>query len=76
MGDWALNPTCWPDPQGMVDELRELGIELMITVWPFMGASVRHARLGAVGLLADPPIARSGMMPRPQAGAGQQQRAG
>jgi hypothetical protein len=37
MGDWQLNPACWPDPQGMVDELRSLGIELMITVWPFMG---------------------------------------
>jgi alpha-D-xyloside xylohydrolase len=37
MGDWSLNPVCWPDPQKMVDELRSLGIELMITVWPFMG---------------------------------------
>lgn len=26
MGDWALNPHCWPDPQAMVDELRSLGI--------------------------------------------------
>ena len=37
MGDWELNPHCWHDPQGMVDELRGLGIELMITVWPFQG---------------------------------------
>jgi alpha-D-xyloside xylohydrolase len=37
MGDWSLNPQCWPDPKAMVDELRALGIELMITTWPFMG---------------------------------------
>ena len=37
MGDWKLNPACWPDPQAMVDELRAMGIELMITTWPFVG---------------------------------------
>ena len=37
MGDMGLNPECWPDPQAMVDELRMLGIELMITFWPFVG---------------------------------------
>jgi alpha-glucosidase (family GH31 glycosyl hydrolase) len=21
MGDWELNPECWPEPQAMVDEL-------------------------------------------------------
>ena len=40
MGDWTLNPTCWPDPQGMVDELRAMGIELMVTFWPYMGQKV------------------------------------
>ena len=37
MGDWQLDPACWPEPKAMVDELRGMGIELMITVWPFMG---------------------------------------
>ena len=32
-GDWHFNPTCWPDPQGMVDELRTMGIETMVTFW-------------------------------------------
>jgi alpha-glucosidase (family GH31 glycosyl hydrolase) len=40
MGDWALNPVCWPDPQGMVDELRTMGIELMVTFWPYIGQKV------------------------------------
>ena len=40
MGDWKLNPACWPDPQGMVDELRSMGIELMVTFWPYVGQYV------------------------------------
>jgi alpha-D-xyloside xylohydrolase len=32
MGDFEFNPACWPDPQGMVDELRGMGIELMVSV--------------------------------------------
>ncbi|KAF9888015.1 hypothetical protein FE257_009405 [Aspergillus nanangensis] len=33
-GDWRFDPTYWPDPTAMVDELRSLGIELMVSVWP------------------------------------------
>lgn len=33
-GDWKLDPEFWPDPQAMVDELKELGIELMVSIWP------------------------------------------
>lgn len=33
-GDWRFDPIYWPDPEGMVKELRELGIELMISIWP------------------------------------------
>ena len=34
MGDWSFDPQCWPDPGAMVRELRELGVELMVSVWP------------------------------------------
>ena len=34
MGDWKFDPKHWPDPAGMVRELREMGIELMVSVWP------------------------------------------
>lgn len=34
MGDFRFDPEFWPNPQAMVDELRELGIELMVSVWP------------------------------------------
>jgi len=40
MGDFKLNPACFPDPIGMVEELRDMGIELMITLWPFIGQNV------------------------------------
>lgn len=33
-GDWKFDPDYWPDPQAMVDELREMGIELMVSIWP------------------------------------------
>ncbi|WP_328766336.1 glycoside hydrolase family 31 protein [Streptomyces sp. NBC_00286] len=34
MGDYRFDPDEWPDPQAMVDELAELGIELMVSIWP------------------------------------------
>ncbi|CQR57435.1 glycoside hydrolase family 31 protein [Paenibacillus riograndensis] len=33
-GDWRFDPEYWPDPEAMVQELQELGIELMVSVWP------------------------------------------
>jgi alpha-D-xyloside xylohydrolase len=33
-GEWRFDPAEWPDPQAMVDELRELGVELMVSIWP------------------------------------------
>lgn len=33
-GEWKFDPAFWPDPQAMVDELRGMGIELMVSIWP------------------------------------------
>ncbi len=33
-GDWKFDELYWPDPEGMVRELKEMGIELMVSVWP------------------------------------------
>ncbi len=33
-GDWRFDPTYWPDPEAMIGELKEMGIELMISIWP------------------------------------------
>jgi alpha-D-xyloside xylohydrolase len=34
LGDWRFEPSEWPDPQAMVDELTTLGVRLMVSVWP------------------------------------------
>jgi alpha-D-xyloside xylohydrolase len=34
MGDFRFEEEFWPDPAAMVAELNELGIELMVSVWP------------------------------------------
>jgi alpha-D-xyloside xylohydrolase len=33
-GDWRFDPTYWPDPEAMIAELRAMGIELMVSIWP------------------------------------------
>jgi len=34
MGDYRFDPEFFPDPAAMVKELQEMGIELMVSVWP------------------------------------------
>lgn len=34
MGDFRFEPEFFPDPKAMVDELHEMGIELMVSIWP------------------------------------------
>jgi alpha-D-xyloside xylohydrolase len=36
MGDFRFEDEFWPDPAAMVAELQELGVELMVSVWPQM----------------------------------------
>lgn len=33
-GDWRFDPKYWPDPDAMIRELKEMGIELMVSIWP------------------------------------------
>lgn len=33
-GDWKFDLDYWPDPAGMVKELKKMGIELMVSIWP------------------------------------------
>jgi len=34
MGDFRFEEEFWPDPEAMCAELKELGVELMVSVWP------------------------------------------
>ncbi|SCP98391.1 glycoside hydrolase family 31 protein [Anaerobium acetethylicum] len=33
-GEWKFDLTYWPDPDAMIAELKEMGIELMVSIWP------------------------------------------
>ncbi|KAK4139457.1 glycosyl hydrolases family 31-domain-containing protein [Dichotomopilus funicola] len=33
-GEWKFDPTYWPDPDAMVKELRDMNVELMVSIWP------------------------------------------
>ena len=33
-GEWKFDPVYWPDPDAMVRELKEMGVELMVSIWP------------------------------------------
>ncbi|MFN8466090.1 MAG: glycoside hydrolase family 31 protein [Caldilineaceae bacterium] len=33
-GDWKFDLEYWPDPKAMIDELKGMGIELMVSIWP------------------------------------------
>jgi alpha-D-xyloside xylohydrolase len=34
-GDWSFDTEYWPDPSAMTKELKGLGMEMMVTIWPF-----------------------------------------
>ena len=34
LGDWRFEPSEWPDPRAMVEELEAMGVRLMVSVWP------------------------------------------
>lgn len=33
-GEWKFDPVYWPDPNAMVQELKAMDIELMVSIWP------------------------------------------
>ena len=41
-GNWYLDPKCWPDPEGMFKELKEMGVECAVSVWPTVDKKSDH----------------------------------
>ena len=37
-GDWRFDPDKWPDPAAMVRELDDMGVKLMVSIWPTVNA--------------------------------------
>ena len=41
-GDFSFDEQDWPDPEGMVRELREMGVELVVSNWPTVSMTSRN----------------------------------
>ncbi|MFC9615042.1 TIM-barrel domain-containing protein [Streptomyces sp. NPDC056721] len=53
LGDWKFDPAEWPDPAGMVRELDDLGVKLMVSIWPSVNrSSENYDELERRGLFA------------------------
>ncbi|HEY0752436.1 MAG TPA: TIM-barrel domain-containing protein [Ktedonobacteraceae bacterium] len=51
-GDWRFDAKDWPDPLEMVRELKSLGVELMVSIWPTVNPmSENFAEMEQRGLL-------------------------
>lgn len=51
-GDWGFDPKYWPDPKAMCKELHEMGIKVMVSIWPTVeDNSVNYQELYENGLL-------------------------
>ncbi len=51
-GDWRFDPREWPDPAAMVAELDDLGVKLMVSIWPTVNpSSENYAEMADEGLL-------------------------
>ena len=42
LGEWEFNPKCWPDPEAMVRELSEMGIKVMVSIWPTVNPGSKY----------------------------------
>jgi alpha-D-xyloside xylohydrolase len=52
LGEWRFEPADWPDPEAMVAELAEMGVRLMVSVWPSVSTlSENYREMLAGGLL-------------------------
>ncbi|KAL4956688.1 glycosyl hydrolases family 31-domain-containing protein [Aspergillus filifer] len=51
-GDWKFDSKFWPDPDAMVKELKDMNVELMVSIWPTVEtASENYPELLEQGLL-------------------------
>lgn len=54
-GDFKFEPRDWPDPEGMVRELKEMGIETVVSVWPTVDErSENFSEMNEKGYLVTP----------------------
>ena len=42
-GEWRWDPVAWPDPEAMTRELAEMGVKLMVSIWPTVNPRSENA---------------------------------
>jgi len=53
-GEWRFDSKNWPDPTGMVRELDDMGVKVMVSVWPTVnGISENYENMRQRGLLVE-----------------------
>ncbi len=51
-GEWRFDPEAWPDPAAMMRELEQMGVKVMVSIWPTVNPlSENFAEMQARGLL-------------------------
>jgi len=45
MGDMKFDSTAWPAPRAMVEELKGMGVELMVSVWPALNGNSENFKI-------------------------------
>lgn len=54
-GDFKFEPRDWPDPEAMVKELKDMGIETVVSVWPTIDErSENYGKMKELGYLVEP----------------------
>lgn len=43
-GEWKFDPKYWPDPEGMCRELKEMGVQPVVSVWPTINPASENYR--------------------------------
>ena len=43
-GEWKFDPKYWPDPEGMCRELKEMGIQPVVSIWPTINPKSENYR--------------------------------
>lgn len=43
-GEWMFDERFWPDPKAMIDELKEMGVEPVVSIWPTTNPKSRYYR--------------------------------
>lgn len=41
-GEWQFDPEYWPNPEQLVEDLNEMGIKLVVSVWPTVDSKSKH----------------------------------